>query len=262
MKNEMGDDDKYKRVVYENTKDESEPLKIKSILPIKSSEEIKSIMPIKSIKEVESIMPIKSIQEIKSMKEVKSIQPVPNDIARKFIKKHGLTSSIGRKAAPYVNQVNGVDMGESENINDEEFSYSSLSYIKLLKKALSKHELQLWIINSLTEKVEEAIRNSDKKINSGQESEILDEIKINYESKIPDEIKMNYAYAQESEIPDYIKTKEELKIMDPIKSILPIKEITPIKSVKPIKSIREVKGLYELTKKQADMLRRLNAIKP
>ena len=38
----MGDDNKDKKAVYENTKDEYEPLKTKSI---HSSEEIKSIRP-------------------------------------------------------------------------------------------------------------------------------------------------------------------------------------------------------------------------
>merc|ERR1712142_831213 len=63
---------------------------IKSMTPIKKIEEVKSITPVKSIKEVKSITPIKSIEEVKSMKEIKSILPVPDDIAKKFIRKNNL----------------------------------------------------------------------------------------------------------------------------------------------------------------------------
>merc|ERR1719334_2499444 len=69
---------------------------------VKSVQEVKSMTPVKSIEEVKSIQPIKSIQEIKSMNEIKSMLPVPDEIARRFIAKHGLrslTSSGG--ASPY-----------------------------------------------------------------------------------------------------------------------------------------------------------------
>merc|ERR1712121_680 len=52
--------------------------------------------------EGKSITPIESIEEIKSMNEIKSMLPVPDEIARRFISKHGLrslTSSGG--ASPY-----------------------------------------------------------------------------------------------------------------------------------------------------------------
>merc|ERR1712042_401679 len=71
---------------------------IKSMTPIKKIEEVKSITPVKSIEEVKSITPIKSIEEVKSMKEIKSILPVPDDIAKKFIKKNNLVPTDGGSA--------------------------------------------------------------------------------------------------------------------------------------------------------------------
>merc|ERR1712236_123473 len=66
--------------------------RVKSILPIKSLEEVLNIKPIKSIEEVKKITPIESIEEVKSMKEIESMLEVPDEIARKFIRKHKLQS--------------------------------------------------------------------------------------------------------------------------------------------------------------------------
>ena len=116
---EMKDEDAEKQVVYENNDKPPETSyeKIKSVSPIKS------IQSIKSIGEVKSIKPIKSIQEIKSMKTVKSIQQVPDEIARKFIAKHGLISSNN----PSPNDMNlepyddtSVDAEVEDNIAESE----------------------------------------------------------------------------------------------------------------------------------------------
>ena len=60
---------------------------------IKNMEEVKSLDEVKSIQEVSKISPVKSIQEIKNIQEVKRIHEIPEDIARAFIKKHGLGAS-------------------------------------------------------------------------------------------------------------------------------------------------------------------------
>merc|ERR1711942_48837 len=71
---------------------------IKSMTPITKIEEVKSITPVKSVEEVKSITPIESIEEVKSMKEIKSILPVPDDIAKKFIRDNNLVPTDGGSA--------------------------------------------------------------------------------------------------------------------------------------------------------------------
>merc|ERR1712240_134193 len=65
---------------------------------IESIDEIKSMTPITKIEEVKSITPVKSIEEVKSMKEIKSILPVPDDIAKKFIRDNNLVPTDGGSA--------------------------------------------------------------------------------------------------------------------------------------------------------------------
>merc|ERR1712240_455652 len=58
--------------------------------------------------------------------------------------------------------------------------------------------------------------------------------------------------------PEDVTDIQEITAMEEVKSMLPIKSIDEIKSITPIKSIKEVKGLYELTDRQAQLLRKLN----
>ena len=73
---------------------------------IKNMEEVKSLDEVKSIQEVSKVSPVKSIQEIKNIQEVKRIHEIPEDIARAFIKKHGLGSS----GAGEVGEANEADI--------------------------------------------------------------------------------------------------------------------------------------------------------
>merc|ERR1711942_316179 len=65
---------------------------IKKMIPIKKPVELKTPIPIETIQEIKKMTPIKSIQEIANIREVKSIKPVPDAIARDFIKRHKLRS--------------------------------------------------------------------------------------------------------------------------------------------------------------------------
>merc|ERR1712215_423594 len=88
---------------------------VKSIRPVTRIERVKSLKPIKSIKGVKSVTPVKSIKEVKSIKAIKSIQEVPDDIARRFIKQHGLISSTGNDPANYDEAEDTPDRGVSDN---------------------------------------------------------------------------------------------------------------------------------------------------
>ena len=80
-------------------------------------EKVSKISPIKSIDEVTKIDPIKSIQEIRSINEIKSIRPVPEDIARKFIKKNRLTSDIdGGQVGAVEGYTSGEEMSPSVQV--------------------------------------------------------------------------------------------------------------------------------------------------
>merc|ERR1719361_1563851 len=65
---------------------------IRSVTPLKSVTAVKKLLPLKSVTGIKSLQPIKSIDEIVNMEEVKRILPIPDDIAREFIARHGLKS--------------------------------------------------------------------------------------------------------------------------------------------------------------------------
>ena len=65
---------------------------IRSVTPLKSVKAVKKLLPLKSVTGIKSLQPIKSIDEIVNMEEVKRILPIPDDIAREFIARHGLKS--------------------------------------------------------------------------------------------------------------------------------------------------------------------------
>ena len=78
---------------------------VEEVEPLESLSEVKKITPIKSLSEIKSLLPIKSINEISSIDEVKEIIPIPEDIARKFIKKHNLKHGAGYGESEMVDPV-------------------------------------------------------------------------------------------------------------------------------------------------------------
>merc|ERR1712142_567367 len=212
---------------------------IKSMTPIKKIEEVKSITPVKSIKEVKSITPIKSIEEVKSMKEIKSILPVPDDIAKKFIRKNNLVPVDGGGAS-YPHE---IDLSDDQlDVDDVEGPFRWLDTLQegviTIQAALDKISAQ-------------GLTLCDK--TGGREIDDWDSAEpISRESTEPldsDELPFS---------PEDVTDIQEIEAMEEVKSMLPIKSIDEIKSITPIKSIKEVKGLYELTDRQARLLRKLN----
>merc|ERR1712042_251053 len=211
---------------------------IKSMTPITKIEEVKSITPVKSIEEVKSITPIKSIEEVKSMKEIKSILPVPDDIAKKFIKKNNLVPVDGGGASNPPE----IDLSDDELDVDEAVAGELLEALQegviTIQAALDKISAQ-------------GLTLCDK--TGGREIDDWDSMEpISRESTEPldsDELPFS---------PEDVTDIQEITAMEEVKSMLPIKSIDEIKSITPIKSIQEVKGLYELTDRQARLLRKLN----
>ena len=72
--------------------DEDEVVEVQSI---ENLSEVEKLTPIKSLSEIKSLLPVKSIKEIANIDEVKEILPIPENLAREFIKKHKLKH--GRK---------------------------------------------------------------------------------------------------------------------------------------------------------------------
>merc|ERR1711872_942876 len=215
---------------------------------VKSIEEVKSIKPIKSIQEVKSITPIESIEEIKSMNEIKSMLPVPDEIARRFINKHGLrslTSSGG--ASPYeqegleeIARVPPVDAGG-------EALGRIMDAIGLLQEAVKLVEDSGCVAQTNPENYPPDDDESDEV----ESAEPYNESEAGYgrggRDPLIDEIKNSN-----------IESVERVKSMTPIKNIEEIESIEEVKSIQPVKSINEVVAMYELTDEQAAMLRRMN----
>merc|ERR1719348_2536205 len=67
---------------------------------------------IDEIEEIKKMTPIKSIQEIANIREVKSIKPVPDAIARDFIKRHKLRSLTMAGGYASSEEEAEVDVGE------------------------------------------------------------------------------------------------------------------------------------------------------
>merc|ERR1711875_202605 len=194
--------------------------------------------------EVKSITPIKSIKEVKSIKEIKSILPVPDDIAKKFIRKNNLVPVDGGGASYPV-----IDLSDDQlEIDDVDESFQAGELLEALQEgvitiqaALDKISAQgLTLCDSSGGRVDPEIDDWDSMEPISREStEPLDS----------DEIPFS---------PEDVTDIQEITAMEEVKSMLPIKSIDEIKSITPIKSIKEVKGLYELTDRQARLLRKLN----
>merc|ERR1719334_673683 len=222
---------------------------VKSMTPIKSIEEVKSIQPIKSIQEVKSITPIESIEEIKSMNEIKSMLPVPDEIARRFIAKHGLrslTSSGG--ASPYeqegTEEIARVPPGEDGVDGALGRMIEAIGLLQSAVKALED--------SGCVEQINPVnYPPDDDESNEVESAEPYNESEAGYgrggRDPLIDEIKNSN-----------IESVERVKSMTPIKNIEEIESIEEVKSIQPVKSINEVVAMYELTDEQAAMLRRMN----
>merc|ERR1711942_203256 len=218
---------------------------IKSMTPITKIEEVKSITPVKSVEEVKSITPIESIEEVKSMKEIKSILPVPDDIAKKFIRDNNLVPTDGGSASDPETDIpddSGEIPGGFPYEKRDDLLEALQEGVITIQAALDKISAQgLTLCDSSGGRVEPEIDpdwDSMEPI-SRESTEPLDS----------DEIPFS---------PEDVTDIQEITAMEEVKSMLPIKSIDEIKSITPIKSIKEVKGLYELTDRQAQLLRKLN----
>merc|ERR1711872_744015 len=203
---------------------------------VKSVQEVKSMTP---------ITPIESIEEIKSMNEIKSMLPVPDEIARRFINKHGLrslTSSGG--ASPYEQE--GPE--EIARVPPGEDAVETLKHaIGLLQEAVKLVEDSGCVAQTNPENYPPDDDESDEV----ESAEPYNESEAGYgrggRDPLIDEIKNSN-----------IESVERVKSMTPIKNIEEIESIEEVKSIQPVKSINEVVAMYELTDEQAAMLRRMN----
>merc|ERR1711875_124679 len=214
---------------------------IKSMTPITKIEEVKSITPVKSVEEVKSITPIESIEEVKSMKEIKSILPVPDDIAKKFIRDNNLVPTDGGSASD-----------PETDIPDDSFEDVSGPLKEIRSDLLEALQEGVITIQAALDKISaQGLELCGTRANP--EIDDWDSMEpISRESTEPldsDEIPFS---------PEDVTDIQEITAMEEVKSMLPIKSIDEIKSITPIKSIKEVKGLYELTDRQAQLLRKLN----
>merc|ERR1712142_321537 len=222
---------------YESSEEVIESIdEIKSMTPIKKIEEVKSITPVKSLEEVKSITPVKSIEEVKSIKEIKSILPVPDDIAKKFIRKNNLVPMDGGGASNPPE----IDLSDDELDVDEAVAGELLEALQegviTIQAALDKISAQ-----GLT-----LCDNSGGRVKPRDEWDSIEE-----PDNDSDSVELPFSAEDVTNI-------EQITAMEEVKSMLPIKSIDEIKSITPIKSIQEVKGLYELTDRQARLLRKLN----
>merc|ERR1712112_271146 len=214
---------------------------IKSMTPITKIEEVKSITPVKSVEEVKSITPIESIEEVKSMKEIKSILPVPDDIAKKFIRDNNLVPTDG-----------GSANDPETDIPDDSFEDIPGPLTEIKSDLLEALQEGVITIQAALDKISaQGLELCGTRANP--EIDDWDSMEpISRESTEPldsDEIPFS---------PEDVTDIQEITAMEEVKSMLPIKSIDEIKSITPIKSIKEVKGLYELTDRQAQLLRKLN----
>merc|ERR1712215_364124 len=133
---------------------------IKKMIPIKKPVELKTPIPIETIQEIKKMTPIKSIQEISNIREVKSIKPVPDAIARDFIKRHKLRS---------LTMAGGYASGEEEaEIDVGEPPVPTLS---------SSCEAQVKDIYGITTYDLEAIRPKTKVPYTGDEIDSIEPVK-------------------------------------------------------------------------------------
>merc|ERR1711942_481959 len=105
------------------------PVELKTPIPIETIEEVIKKLPIETIQEIKKMTPIKSIQEIANIREVKSIKPVPDAIARDFIKRHNLRSLTmaggyaSSEEEAEVKDIYGITIDDLESIRPAKVPY-------------------------------------------------------------------------------------------------------------------------------------------
>merc|ERR1712240_250647 len=226
---------------------------VSKITPIQSIEEVSSITPVKSIQEVSKVTPIKSIQEVRSMQEVKRIQPVPDAIAKKFIKKHNLESisGLGGGGGGYGGEPTyrtGPVKAVSPPVEKLAESEPGSSTLEKAEKALN---LLSDVVLDLKTAGEVPYPESPQPAESYQEAEVTDADKpSSYDA--PEPIVDPKPPAGDAKV-------TELKSVQEVTNMQEVKSIKPVKSIQEVSSIQEVKSMYELTPIQAEKLKEMMA---
>merc|ERR1711887_91561 len=121
------------------------PVELKTPIPIETIEEVIKQIPIETIQEIKKMTPIKSIQEISNIREVKSIKPVPDAIARDFIKRHKLRSLTGG----YPSEEEEIDSIEPVKSITPLKSVQALKSVQEVKKLYELTPLQAQILKRM-----------------------------------------------------------------------------------------------------------------
>merc|ERR1711936_1163686 len=239
--------------VTEMEDEDEEDEVVENVEPLEKITAVEKLTPVKKIEEVKSMTPLKSIKEIKNIEEVKSILPIPEHIARKFIAKHKLKKQGGLESASDSPIAQGGVASESapEVYHDDPPKYESK-----IKRLRTIHEHLTDAVRHLVKghkQLKEFIYQWEDEDVDG-ESEPTEDMEVQFEEEIPIP-QGGTAYEQEQD------SNEESSApfsSDEIEEITPLSSIKPIKSIKEVKSMKEVKALYELTPKQAELLKEMN----
>jgi hypothetical protein len=65
---------------------------IESVKPLSSLQKLDSIQRVTDVQRLKQMTPLRSVQDIASMQEIKSVVPIPDEVARKFIRDKGLVN--------------------------------------------------------------------------------------------------------------------------------------------------------------------------
>lgn len=260
--NEDDDDEEDDDEVTEMEDEDEEEEVVENVEPLEKITAVEKLTPVKKIEEVKSMTPLKSIKEIKNIEEVKSILPIPEHIARKFIAKHklkkqgGLSSSKLESASNSPIAQGGVASESAPEVyHDETPKYKTNKYKLKRLKAIHEHlKDSMRHLKKGQMQLREFIYQWEDEDEFG-ESEPTEDMEVQYEEEIPIP-QGGTAYEQEQD------SNEESSApfsSDEIEEITPLSSIKPIKSIKEVKSMKEVKALYELTPKQAAILKEMNS---
>merc|ERR1712025_1395089 len=224
---------------------------VEEVQPLESLSEVKKITPIKSLSEIKSILPIKSINEISSIDEVKEIIPIPEDIARNFIKKHNLKHGAGYGESEMVDPVQN-DLPQPGTAGGDE-SIEVEEPIVDPEPPMDPEEL-VTTLRSILEKMQEGIDLAMEALEGFAGGDVVEEPPLP-----PDEV----GGGDEAELQggsvsgNAVANSGGGSGEDEIESIEPLKSVKPIKSIKEVKSMMEVKKMYELTDEQAEILKEM-----